>query len=226
MNYKKILTLAQKFQTMSMPELHCPSCGAPLKLAYRFSQMVVCGFCDQTSHLENNGLVAKGEKQKLSDYGSKLYTGADGKILNRSMRVLGRLRYEYPDGFWDEWCIKFDDDDNFFWLQEDEGDYALFAEEQVSENLPAFEKAQVGVSYPFNGINFFVSEKNRGWIAGGEGELPHRVTPGEKADFIDGFIVGQQRQAAFELLSSGTQYFTGDVIQPENIDIKSKDYGF
>ncbi len=212
---------------MSIPELHCPSCGAPLKLEYRFSKMVVCGFCDQLSYLENGGLVAKGEKVKLSDYGSKLYTGAEGSISHRLMRVLGRLRYEYPDGFWDEWCIKFDDnEDQYFWLQEDEGDYALYQEISVTENLPVFDKALVGVAYPFMGNQFFVSEKNKAWIVGGEGELPHQVIPGEKADFIDGIIVGKGAPASFEIMQTETLYYTGEVIHPDNIVIKPKDYGY
>ncbi len=208
---------------MAFKEINCPSCGAPLQLDFRFSKTVVCEYCDQTSHLENDSLVAKGEKTKLSDYGSVLYTGAVGTLNKRKFRALGRIRYEYPDGFWDEWFLRFDEDDDFYWLQEDEGEYILFTEKQVDENLPSYDRTQVGVTYPFLGEKIFVSEKNKGWIAGGEGQLPHAIVPGEQADFIDGIVVGKAQPVSFEIIPQGTLFYVGEVISFSDIVVNKKE---
>lgn len=208
---------------MAQKEINCPSCGAPLKLEYRFSKMVVCEYCNQTSHLSGGGLTAKGEKTELADYGSPLYRGGEGIIRKRPFKIHGRIRFAYPDGFWDEWFLQFENDETFYWLQEDEGEYILFRKEEANDNLPVFNKAEVGITYSFQEKQIFVTEKNKATVAGGEGELPHQVVPGEQADFIDGIVQGEGKPVSFEILSYGTLYYTGEILSLDEIEIKPKE---
>lgn len=176
---------------MAFKKFNCPSCGADLELEYRFSEMVVCEYCDQTSYLAGENLEAKGEKVKLSDYGSKFYRGATGKLFNQNFKVVGRLRFEYPDGFWDEWLIKLENEpEKEFWLQEDEGEYILFEKSEILPENTDFSKLKIGMEVKMGKNIIFISEKNTAQITGGEGELPCRITPGEQSDFVDGMIIG------------------------------------
>jgi len=206
---------------MYSKQINCPSCGASLTLEYRFSEIVVCGFCGQTSYLTGNSFEAKGDKVKLSDYGSKFSVGVTGFVINKKFKVLGRIRYKYPDGFWDEWLLKFEDQpEKEYWLQEDEGDYALFEKSDIMPENTNFEELKVGAKYAFDNKELFISEKNTAQIIGGEGELPYRVIPGEKANFADGIIVGEGIQTSLEFLPNEKQFYIA------NHSVKLEDFSF
>ena len=194
---------------MAFKQFSCPSCGASLELEYRFSEMVICGFCNQTCHLSGDSVEAKGEKIKLSDYGSNFYIGATGTVLNQDFKVLGRIRFQYPDGFWDKWLIRLaNNPDTEYWLQEDEGDYTLFEKADILPENSNFSELKVGKKYGLKSDELFISEKNTAQIVGGEGELPHRVIPGEQADFVDGIIYGKAIQTSLEFMPLKKQFYT------------------
>ncbi len=196
---------------MSNEQLVCPPCGAPLEKKYRFSKTIVCEYCGQTSILgSDNTLKAEGEKSPLTDYGSVISVGANLTIKEVKYIVLGRVRFVYPSGFWDEWFLQADNDSQKeYWLQEDEGEYTLF--EKAKEIKAVFSDFAVADTYKFtdNEDETFVIEKNTAQIKGGEGELPFRVVPGEQANFVDGIIVGKQTLTSIEFLPEETLLYIG-----------------
>ena len=186
---------------MAFKEFNCPSCGAALELEYRFSQMIICDYCNQTTHLSGENIEAKGEKVKLVDYGSSFFIGATGTLFDQNFKILGRIRFEYPDGFWDEWLVKLENEpDKQFWLQEDEGEYVLFEKMDSLPENTSFPDLSIGQKVVWNDNEIFISEKNTAQIIGGEGELPHKVIPGEQADFVDGIIFSQGIPTSLEFL--------------------------
>jgi hypothetical protein len=196
---------------MSFQTLNCPSCGAQLELQYRHSKMVVCKYCGQTSYI-NAGLAdPAGEKILLADYGSLLSVGKRGKLKGKPFQVLGRLRFDYEDGFWDEWLIWFDGQEyTDFWLQEDEGEFTLFTKAALHDRIPDFNKVKVATQMALNGQAVFVTEKNRATINGGEGELPFQVIPGEQADFIDGILEG--KPVSLEYMPGEVVFNSGETV--------------
>lgn len=203
---------------MSFQTLNCPSCGAQLELQYRHAKMVVCKYCGQTSYLNANTLEAAGEKILLADYGSVLAVGKRGKLKGKAFQILGRLRFDYEDGFWDEWLVWFDGSEyTDYWLQEDEGEFVLFLKENLPGNAPVFEKVKVGTPIELNRMSVFVTEKNRSTLNGGEGELPFRVVPGEPMSYIDGITAG----APVSL-----EYFPGEVVFNVGELVQMKDFQF
>ncbi|MCU0354238.1 MAG: DUF4178 domain-containing protein [Cytophagales bacterium] len=82
--------------------MNCPSCGASLEIKYRHSRTIVCAYCGQTSYVNIDHLTAAGSPVILADYGSVLAVGKRGSIKTKDFEVLGRLRFDYEDGFWDE----------------------------------------------------------------------------------------------------------------------------
>lgn len=208
---------------MSFKQVKCPSCGAPGELEYRFSKMFICEFCNQSSHLVNDNLEAAGEKSSLADYGSMFYKGATGIIDNREFKVLGRLRFSYPDGFWDEWLLNFKDSpDKEYWLQEDEGDYTLFEKGDIS-SLPDFEELSVGNKYQLGNKEIFITEKHEATILGGDGELPYMVIPGQQADFVDGIIIGAGMQSSIEYFPDEKVFNIGKPIDLKSIQVNEKE---
>jgi len=171
--------------------------------------MVVCSYCGQTSYINAGTINPTGEKILLADYGSVLSVGKRGKLKGKSFQVLGRLRFNYGDGFWDEWLIWFDGEEyTHYWLQEDEGEFVLFSKKPLSDAAPVFEQVKVGASIHCNRLNIFITEKNKARINGGEGELPFQLTPGSQANYIDGIADG--KPVSLEYMPSEVEFNLGE----------------
>ncbi len=175
---------------MASGEFNCPSCAAPLHVENRFSKVVICQYCGQTCSVSPEGLDPTGEKAQLADFESILSVGSTGSFRGRDFKVLGRLRYKYDGGFWDEWFLSMSDGKKL-WLQEDEGEFTAFEKETLTAPLPPFDEISVGSMLDVNGKQAFVTEKNKALIAGGVGELYFAVTPGMTANCVDGNCGGQ-----------------------------------
>ncbi|MCS7018982.1 MAG: DUF4178 domain-containing protein [Cytophagales bacterium] len=181
--------------------INCPSCGAPLALSYRAAKSVVCSYCGQTSFVSPHGLEAYGSaKVLLADYGSLFALHQRGTIKKSlPFEIVGRLRFSYYEGFWDEWLVLLNYEEEA-WLQEDEGEVTLFRKIPAQGEMPHFSSVRVGQTITlslqlpdesrFHKNNIFVVEKHKATIQGGEGELPFLVVPGEQADYIDGICSG------------------------------------
>ena len=199
--------------------INCASCGGGLQIQYRYSKMVVCNYCGQTSYLMGSNATAEGQKIILADYGSILKTGAFITLKGKKARVLGRLRFEYDGGFWDEWMLLLDGEEpqNEAWLQEDEGEFILYRKENVPAITEIFSDFEVGKTATINQKDIFVAERHHATINGGEGELPFRVKPGEKADFVDGIGVGTSVPFSLEFMPEATVLNVGEVLTINDI---------
>ncbi|MEL6672647.1 MAG: DUF4178 domain-containing protein [Bacteroidota bacterium] len=200
-------------------EFECPSCGAPVPQSHPGSRTLVCNHCGQTSHVNADSLAAVGSKNLLIDYGSALAVGRQGRIEERDFLILGKMRIDYEDGFWDEWFIQFLDDGSVGWIQEDDGSFTLFREEKKLGSPPNFDRIKVGSWTDFNGAwdEVFVTSKSRARVNGGEGELPFRIIPGEPADFIDG--LWKRQVMSLEVLPDETVLFSGRVFDLAELEI-------
>jgi len=203
---------------MSTTSINCPSCGGNLEVRHRFSKMVVCPYCNQSTFLNTDGLLAQGEKVKLIDYGSVFFIGATGTLKHLKFEVIGRIRYKYADGFWDEWLLIIDDlEGEELWLQEDEGEFILFKRKQVLKNLPPYSQTKVGSVIDVNGEAVFITEKSKAYVMGGEGELFFQITPGEQADYIDGILYGKGIPVNIEYLPEEVVFNIGEELFLDDI---------
>lgn len=198
-------------------EFTCPSCGAPVKQKHAGSRTLFCNHCGQTSHLNANTLQAAGEQHLLIDYGSVLAIGQTGNIRGREFMVLGKIRIDYEDGFWDEWYIQYMDDGSEGWIQEDDGSFTLFQKEKRISDTLLLEDMTVGEWNDFcgNWEPVFITSKSQATINGGEGELPFRIIPGEPADFVDGVWNG--KIISVELLPDEKVLFSGKIFSLEEM---------
>ncbi|MCL4253090.1 MAG: DUF4178 domain-containing protein [Anaerolineae bacterium] len=155
-----------------MKQLTCSSCGGPIEIENQFIRTVVCRFCDSSFIISGNDTLDEtGKSAKLANYSSRLSIGIKGSIRGRSFRVIGRARYKYDDGFWDEWQITWDDGAPPDWLEEDEGYWTLYRRERLKTSVPAFEQFQVGKSIAIGERKVFVSERRKAKLQGSEGQF-------------------------------------------------------
>src|SRR5258708_37291093 len=93
-----------------MQSLNCPNCGAGLQIENQFIRTVSCRFCGSTFLVRGSDtLDPTGNSASLADYPSRLQVGMSGKIRGRGFQVLGRVRYAYDGGYWEEWQIAWND---------------------------------------------------------------------------------------------------------------------
>lgn len=203
---------------MSEKTFACPSCGATLEIQHRFSKVVICVYCGQTSAISSSGLKIEGRQAELLDLDSILSLGAEGDISGTPFKVLGCLRYEYEDGFWDEWFIRLDDKRSI-WLQEDEGEFTMFEKETLTSAVDSFGDIRVGQNIEVNGIQVFVTEKNQAEIKGGMGELHFRISPGAQVNCVDGNAGG--RIVSLEFTPNEINLSIGDEISVDDISLNS-----
>lgn len=194
--------------------LNCPSCGGRVELANRFVKMVVCPYCGSTLAVENDRLDPTGKTAALVDYPTRFRVGQTGRLQGRAFRILGRVRFEEEDGYWDEWYLQFADG-GLAWLEEEEGECVLSRKERLTTPVPEFDAVRVGSTLDVNGQSFFVTGRCRARIAGAEGQLFYRARPGQPVRFVDGNLGG--RVAALEYGDEAIEYTHGDVVDPEAI---------
>ena len=170
--------------------LNCPNCGGPIEVQSAYTTLVVCPYCGASLYIHDTGVDLTGKTAKLAQYPSRLALGAHGQIRGRGFRVLGRVRYQYEDGFWDEWNLQFDDN-RIGWVEEDEGEFTLTYKRKLTSPIPPFEQVQVGSFLPLGSDRMFVSEKGQASVVGAEGELSQSSPPGRPIHYIDGNANGQ-----------------------------------
>jgi len=198
-------------------EFECPSCGAPIQRRHLATKTLGCLHCGQTSHLIDERLDKVGPQQLLIDYGSVLAIGQQLKIGEDTLLILGRIRLDYSDGFWDEWFAQSLDTGEEHWIQEDDGSFTLYQQGLTLENPPDWEAFVIGQEFDINDSfkNIFLTAKSRASVNGGEGELPFRIIPGELADFVDGIMGG--KLISLELLPDHKVLYMGELLESNSI---------
>lgn len=194
---------------MISQSFECPSCGGPIEKKTPGARALVCPYCGQTSHLNATSLEAAGEKQMLIDYGSFLKIGDTYSFDGRSFQVLGRIRIDYEDGFWDEWYVNFTDNNDPAWIQEDDGSFTIFSKIGELEEHMDLDQVQVGQYIRIGMLpdHVFITSKSSAKVNGGEGELPFKIIPGDPADFVDGILDG--KVISVETLPDDSAVFMG-----------------
>lgn len=194
----------------------CPACGSPLPIKNRFVKVVTCDFCAQVSMLQNNRLDPTGKVATLAELPSPLYVDAVGTLAGQPFQAVGRLRYSYDAGQWDEWFVLLDGQ-HPAWLVEDEGTYKLYRQEALTGAIPTFEQIGVGSTVAVNGRNVFVVEKGVANILGSEGQLAFSIVPGEEIGYIDGVADGAP--IAIEFATSEIEFLVGRVLEPSDVQV-------
>ncbi len=201
--------------------LSCPACGAPLPLKNRFVKMITCDFCGQISLVHDSGLDPTGKTAKLAEMPSLLYLDAAGKLWNQPFKVMGRLRYQYDAGLWDEWFIVFDNGKPG-WLVVDEGNYSFFVKQTFTGTIPPFDSIRVGQTVQIADRQVFITERGQAHIIGGEGQLAFTLVPGEKVSYVEG--TAGNALVSVEYTDDEIELSLGRPVNDADLIIESEDY--
>jgi hypothetical protein len=198
--------------------LKCPSCGAALPVEHRFVRMVACKYCDTVSAITDHGLDPTGKTARMAPLPSRFQVGLRGKLKGRPFQTLGRVRYSYDEGVWDEWFLSFDDGDAG-WLEEDSGQVVLSRREPLLTTPPPFGELTLGSRFAVNDYTFFVTERCSARIAGAEGQLYYNAVPGRPVQFVTGNIGG--RTAYLEYTDDAIEFGIGDPVTRGDLELEA-----
>jgi hypothetical protein len=200
-----------------MPSLSCPNCAALVDVDQRFSHMAVCKSCRSVITFGEGAAELKGELSLLPPSRSQLFVGGQGKVDDLEFVVLGRVRYGYERGYWDEWYLQ-RGDGSTAWITEDpEG---LVYESLVDENNQAltYEPMEPGRAVDIEGATFTVRERDVAHCQGGDGQLPFVVVQDEKTPFVD--LGGPEDSCgSVEFGTEGTRVFVGRRVTQADLNL-------
>lgn len=157
-------------------ELSCPSCGAPVPLAHAALPYAVCGHCQTLILREGDDLKAVGKSAVLPFDVSAIQIGTRGTADNQRFEVIGRVRWGWSDGSWNEWLLQVGA--GTAWLGEAMGLYVLVAEAPELLETPLGREFAGGCDVPLgttidvSGAHFTATDIKQAHSLGGEGQLP------------------------------------------------------
>jgi hypothetical protein len=177
--------------------------------------MVSCAYCATAIYWDNQKISAAGFKSALQEGYSRLYRGATGSLLNKRFIVMGRARYTFVRGFWDEWHLEMQDG-SMLWLTED--NHELRVEKEITGvEVPPAGKCGVGMRIRAGADTFIVTETGVARCAGMEGSLPKVLTPDEEYPFADASSQDGARSLGIEYDDDPPAVFYGDWLNPASL---------
>ena len=180
--------------------LNCPGCGGLIQHISPHIRSIDCIYCGSWLRLGNGGWRQGTAQSQPLVAPAFLGLGKSGVLPSQeSARIVGRLRYGYGLGEWDEWWLETASGEGF-WLEEDDGAYYLHTDQVIASANLHIPSIEVGKTLSLDhGIELYVTEKYTARIVGREGLLPVVAGAGEKVTCVDGTCRG--REYSLEILN-------------------------
>jgi len=194
--------------------INCPQCGDTLPLYFAHAKIAQCESCQSTIFLEDESARLAGHSSVLAPEPSLIELNKTFKYEKKYYLPVGMVRYSYGRGFWEEWWLK-DDNQDEYWLSVDEGDMALEKLVPNEDKANIFKIAKVGQPI---GSKWVITEIDRGKCVGFSGSLPYEIVEGQKHNYIQ--LSGYDASIkTIEVDPSGVRTYIGKWIDPFAIKV-------
>ena len=195
----------------------CPNCGAPIAFRSAELPVKVCDYCHSAVLRTGGNLAAMGTIADVPDDVSPLQLGSRGRAGARSFELIGRVRWRYADGAWNEWLAYFDDGSTG-WLGESMGRYMLLRpidhsgmRTTIVRQLRDGQPVIPGTEATIDGVDYWVADVKSVSCVASEGELPFNSL-GVTAESID-LMSADERCASLQKDKGGeVEVFTGQYV--------------
>jgi hypothetical protein len=159
-------------------DANCPNCGAPIRFRSSDLPVKVCDYCRSAVIRTGGNLQAMGKIAEVPDDVSPLQLGVRGQAGKQGFELVGRVRWRYEDGAWNEWLALLDDGTTA-WLSESMGRYMFLRQVALSEvQSPIVASLQSGIAIipgseaVINGVEYRATDARVVSCVASEGELP------------------------------------------------------
>ncbi|MEM7702184.1 MAG: DUF4178 domain-containing protein [Pseudomonadota bacterium] len=162
-------------------EQNCPNCGALIGTGVPGLPVVTCGSCNSLLSKAGDQLSKVGEAGRVPFDVSPIQIGTRLTVGGARGEIVGRERWAYDGGFWNEWLLQFPNGDAF-WVAEETGKYMVMTEvdvpihdaKQLRGILQSF-GTSVGKTVQVLGEKYTVADVKRVRCVAVEGSLPHPI---------------------------------------------------
>lgn len=158
-----------------MSTTNCPQCGAPVPVRGRGLPYAVCAYCQSVIARDDAGeMAAIGTAATLPEDVSPLQLGSGLVVDGARFGVVGRVRWGWADGGWNEWLLQ-SADHTTRWLGEAMGQFQLLSERTDLAAAPLLAGGQpirVGDQLQVDGAVLTATDVKQVACLGGEGDLP------------------------------------------------------
>jgi hypothetical protein len=151
----------------------------------------VCDYCRSSIVRDGETLKAVGRVAEVPEDVSPLEVGVRGAYDGKSFELVGRVRWRWADGGWNEWLALFDDGSTG-WLGEAMGRYMLLRQiahsgfrTTVVRSMRDGQEVVLGTEATIDGIDYRVTDVKEATCAGSEGELPFNAPVGLTMASVD-----------------------------------------
>jgi predicted RNA-binding Zn-ribbon protein involved in translation (DUF1610 family) len=156
--------------------INCPSCGAPIELRSTAVPYCVCPYCQSVVMREGDQVTEVGKAAALPFDVSPIQLGTSGEVDGVRFEVIGRVRWGWTDGSWNEWLLQCSDGEER-WLGEAMGMFQYLTEKPDAMMDPLLQRfasgaaIQLGEQATVGGLAFAASDIKQATCLGGEGSL-------------------------------------------------------
>ena len=147
-----------------MLKVNCPNCGAEVVFRSAALPARVCDYCRTMLVRSGDALTMLGKAAELPFDVSPIQIGTGGRFEGQGFQVIGRVRWGWTDGSWNEWLMLFDDGTHA-WLGEAMGSYMLTRARPIEEiraravqQLARGETVAIGTEAQIDHVDYVVSD--------------------------------------------------------------------
>ncbi|HEY3897047.1 MAG TPA: DUF4178 domain-containing protein [Chthoniobacter sp.] len=196
---------------MSVRVFDCPQCGAPVTLRASTAVFAVCEHCRSMVVVRGSSAEVTGVMAVLPPDLSPFQIGTRGEWQGRGFEIVGRVRVDWEEGTWNEWCILYDATKTG-WLAEAQGLLMISFATEVAEKLPTSIRDYLhGKQMRLNGTLWTVSDVKNVTHPASEGELPFVAPPQQTRTSVDLMNPGGGF-ATIELADDQAEVYIGEYV--------------
>lgn len=180
--------------------LPCPNCGADVVFRSPALPNRVCDYCRSMLVRSDAGVARIGEVAALPFDVSPVRIGMRGTADGKGFEVIGRVRWAWTDGAWNEWLLLFEDGSNA-WLGEAMGQFMLLWERPFAQirsrylrDIAGGRDAIVGNEVQIDSEKLVIADAREVVCIAAEGELPFTAMPDWRLYSVD--LRGRQGECA------------------------------
>ena len=193
-----------------MKSFSCPSCGAEVQFKVASNISLVCVYCHSLLIRHNLVLENLGKEAQLQDSPGLLQLGTGGTYQRNAFSLVGKIRWDWEGGFWNEW-FAYLDNGSTGWLAEAQGFLSFSVKLSERLSAPALSDLHAGLTMSITGKPFSVDDIKDCECKHFEGELP--INPlGAKKTNVD--LRGDgEAYANIEYSEGQTNFYLGQYLE-------------
>jgi hypothetical protein len=183
----------------------CPNCGAEIRFQSTVAPVMVCDFCRSLVMRTDDTVKQVGWAATLPDDVSPIQIGTGIAYGGDGYTVIGRLRWQWSGGAWNEWMAT-GNDGATLWLGEAMGRFMVLRQ---CDDAPALATEPLyGERLKVGDDTYVIMDVKTATLRGAQGELPYVAPAGATMLNIDlGDDAG--RCASVQTLAGETTAYTG-----------------